>query len=436
MLRVWNSLRMRKCRHCGLFLSLGLMLGLGSIGLAAGEPALQEAEAALLEKVAELPPAQAAAALLAATSADSSAALFFARGVFHLRAEENGAALAAFRAAYARAPDFHRARLNAAKLLLMQGDYEPAARELRALLATAQSSEPGELYSLLARCELARGQFLSAEAACRQALLWLPEDLSSRLLLIQALAEQGRLEDAALLARQEVLFRPGEAWLWGIIANADLQAGRRPEAMATLELARRFKVNTDTMQEALFDLFLSEKLYRMAAQQLENCSGNGEPAPGALLLRGAQELLAAGAEEEARRVAALINAGTALTPEEASAYARLQAELALRGGDAAAASSILRQTISENPLDANALIALGRLALDEGELLTAEDYFARALTLADSTQDAHMGLARVAMARENWPEALEQLQKLRKIAPSPELDESIRQLQGWMDKRK
>lgn len=277
---------------------------------------------------------------------------------------------------------------------------------------------------------------MAAEGACRQALLWRPDDRTCRLMLIQALAEQGRLADAALLARSEVLAAPTETWLWGVIANAELQAGRNREAMAVLDVARRFAVATDSMQETLFELFLSEKLYRLAAQQLESQARAGVDAPPGLLLRGAQALLAAGAEEEARRVLALLGDGTALTGDDRGAYGRLQSQLALLAGDSTAAGSYLRQVLAANPLDGAALIALGRLALDDGQLVAAEDCFARARLLPEFTREARMALARVAMAREDWAEALQQLQEARKMSPSPELDESIRQLQAWLAKRK
>lgn len=412
-----------------------LLCFLGTSALAA-EPSLSEAEAALLQQAEGMAPAAAAELLWGATTAESSAALPFARGVFLLRAEERGAALAAFRDACQRAPDFHRARLNVVKLLVMRGEPALAAQELRVLLAATHGLDTGELWSLLARCELELGHALAAEAASRQALLWRPEDRPCRLMLIQALAEQGRLADAALLARREVLAAPTEAWLWGVIANAELQAGRNREAMAVLDVARRFAVATDNMQEMLFELFLSEKLYRLAAQQLESRAGMGTEVPSGLLLRGAHALLTAGAEEEARRVLALLGDAASLTPDERGAYGRLQSRLALLAGDHAAASACLRGVLAENPLDGAALIALGRLALDDGQLVEAEDCFERARQLADFAREARMALARVAMAREDWAEALQQLQEAGKLAPSPELDESIRQLQAWLAKHK
>ena len=433
----WNLLCMgRPVRSRWLGFGCALLAGFLGVLAHAGEPALSEAEASLLQQAEGMAPAAAAELLRAATTAESSAALPFARGVFLLRADERSAALAAFRDACERAPDFHRARLNVAKLLVMQGEHTPAAQELRVLLATTHGLDTGELWSLLARCELERGHALAAEGACRQALLWRPEDRSCRLMLIQALAEQGRLADAALLARSEVLAAPTETWLWGVIANAELQAGRNREAMAVLDVARRFAVATDSMQETLFELFLSEKLYRLAAQQLESQARAGVDAPPGLLLRGAQALLAAGAEEEARRVLALLGDGTALTGDDRGAYGRLQSQLALLAGDSTAAGSYLRQVLAANPLDGAALIALGRLALDDGQLVAAEDCFARARLLPEFTREARMALARVAMAREDWAEAMQQLQEARKMSPSPELDESIRQLQAWLAKRK
>jgi tetratricopeptide (TPR) repeat protein len=413
-----------------------LLFSFWGVSALAAEPSLNEAEAALLQQAEGMAPTAAANLLLEETTAESSAALPFARGVFLLRAEEREAALTAFRDACQRAPDFHRARLNVVKLLMMQGEPALAAQELRVLLAATHGLDTGELWSLLARCELELGHALAAEAASRQALLWWPEDRPCRLMLIQALAEQGRLADAALLARREVLAAPTEAWLWGVIANAELQAGRNREAMAVLDVARRFAVATDNMQEMLFELFLSEKLYRLAAQQLESRAGVDTEVPRGLLLRGAQALLTGGAEGEARRVLALLGDDASLTPEERGAYGRLQSRLAILAGDNAAAGACLRRVLTENPLDGAALIALGRLALDDGQLVEAEDCFERARQLTDFAREARMALARVAMAQEDWAEALQQLQEARKLAPSPELDESIRQLQAWLAKHK
>lgn len=422
----------RFARILGALVLLGVGTGLVLHG---AEPVLNEAEDALLKRAEGLAPAAAAALIAAATVPDSSAALPFARGVRLLQAGDQTGALQAFRDACDRLPAFHRARLNVAKMLISETEYAAAAAELRRLLALEHGLDAGELWFLLAQCNLQAGQALAAEAACRQAVIWRPDDGACRLLLIQALAEQGRLNDAAVLARQEVLKETAESWLWGVIANAELQAGNTRQAMAVLELARRFAASNDSMQQALFELFLSEKLYRLAAAQLAGGAVSGAATPVGLLLHGAQALLDAGAANEARRVLAKLVDGSELTAAQRTQLGRLRAQLAVLSGDAAGAKEHLRQVLSADPLDGEALMALGRLHQDESHYADAVACFERALLLPAQTWEARVALARTAMAMEQWDLALQQLQDAQKLKATPELDESIRQVDAWIKKQ-
>lgn len=77
-----------------------------------------------------------------------------------------------------------------------EGYYELAAHELR-IVVTADASDLGAMY-WLARCEIATGDFVGAENRLQALLSKKPGSIESRYWLAEALAAQGRIEDAVV----------------------------------------------------------------------------------------------------------------------------------------------------------------------------------------------------------------------------------------------
>ncbi len=94
----------------------------------------------------------------------------------------------------------------------------------------------------------------------------------------------------------------------------------------------------------------------------------------------------------------------------------------LRVNDFSQALAEFEAELRQNAGDVPTLVEAGELKLKAGKPEEALPLFSRALEVNASYPPARLGLAKVLIARKQFPEAIEQLEQARKLAPS---DESI-----------
>lgn len=226
--------------------SLLLILTLLSPVLAAVSPApspttVTAAESQLLERLRGLPPEQAEKELQTALTPSSSPALRYTAAQLACRLGDYSLAETRLRRLLADHPDFPHARLLLAQTLATLRRHQEAAALLRELLGRAHDDEPRHtLWALLAQSLLELGQPLPAETAIRNAIALAPEPQDAYLrLLLRALLDQRRGEEAAALARQLLRDAPTDTTLWLIAIQRELDLSHHDRAAALAELAIR-----------------------------------------------------------------------------------------------------------------------------------------------------------------------------------------------------
>jgi protein O-GlcNAc transferase len=122
-----------------------------------------------------------------------------------------------------------------AEYQVRRGDFDGAVFSLAAAIQIAPESAP--LQANLAYVFLTLGKVLDAEKAARRALAVNPAHSLARMHLAHALARQGRWSEAARDYEEAARRIPGFADPWIGRANAQLHAGLRREAVATLKHA-------------------------------------------------------------------------------------------------------------------------------------------------------------------------------------------------------
>lgn len=108
----------------------------------------------------------------------------------------------------------------------------------------------------------------------------------------------------------------------------------------------------------------------------------------------------------------------ALSNDEVYAYRYLLAIIVLQRGDTAEAIAHLDQVVLSNPDYVPAWYRLGSLKLLQGDIDGAETAFLNALKTYPDSAAIVVGIADVALARENWSYAIEQLEKAAVFAPT------------------
>lgn len=159
---------------------------------------------------------------------------------------------------------------------------------------------------------------------------------------------------------------------------------------------------------------LAEDIRRMKAHSDEQLEAESDPRARAEILGQlafiyhAQQMLGAA---ESAYIAALSN-------DEVYAYRYLLAIIVLQRGDTEEAIAHLDQVVLSNPEYVPAWYRLGNLKLLQGEDSGAEDAFLNAQKIYPDSAAIMVGLADVALAREDWQGALEQLEKAAIFAPN------------------
>ena len=229
-----------------------LILILTAAALVAAELRLTPQESRLLEQIAKMQPAEAAAHLQSKLTPDASPALLFAAGVSHWKAGNLTAAKDAFLAAAAKEPAFHRSRLNAAKIQMQNGEFSQAEEHLKRLMESPENLTSREIWELRSACQIQRGNLAGAEASARQAIALAPDASAPRELLLQALIPQNeRHPEAIALARLILEANPKRSEIWALYSDLLERAGKGPEAVSALCCAWEYGACTPDMMAIL-----------------------------------------------------------------------------------------------------------------------------------------------------------------------------------------
>ncbi len=379
------------------------------------EPPVTRAEADLLDNVLALAEEDenAAAELLRRQITDtSSAALHLVLGNLYFGMEEWDRAEQSYLAAIRKLPEYRQAVTNLAQLYLLRDDTVRAAEILAGYLERGNEAAP-EIYLLLGQAYAMGEDWVPAESAFRQALMFRPRSREGRSGLARVLLAQERFGEAASLIMALIEENPAQTEWWSLRANLHLAQDRIDAAITTLESARRLDAITPGMLAMLGDLYLGRGQIDESLRAYELSFAAAEPSR-ERMLRVAEGFLYHGENEQAALW--IGRAADAMSEEPATAppvlrLLRLQAELARQKGDMEEAHALYNELLEREPLNGRTLLALAdieriRERPDEAVMLCQraariDGYQARALTM----------LARIEVNRGRYQQAIRALER-------------------------
>lgn len=378
------------------------------------EPTVNRREAELLQETAGVGAtnAPAAAALLEKLdSAESSAGVDFAIGNLYFQAQQLEPAAAAYHRALVKHPEFTRAMMNLARVYIMQDQPDPAIALFRQLLVRGHTD--ADAYLLMGHALLLRDHAVSAENAYRQALFLDPDGRDARLGLTKCLLHQERYREALGIVSELLGIDADSSELWSLRANALVALDRTKEAMRALESARRLGRATGEMTATLGDLYLNADMPGEAVKCHQEASRKGNVSAGRTL-RALEALVALRRFDEADALLPSVEERVANEGKEASELRpdllRLKAQMARLRGDLEAAVRLCKELVRDNPLDGRALLLLGDLHRERGELEDALMTYERAAGVAGTEADALVRQAQAEVERERYARAVELLE--------------------------
>jgi tetratricopeptide (TPR) repeat protein len=246
----------------------------------------------------------------------------------------------------------------------------------------------------------------AAANAFQKALVLEPDNRTALRGLLHALTETREHAKAKVLVEQLLQREPDDRGLWRYRAHITLAAGERATALASLETALRLGDDSVVNRQACIALHLESGNVARAVDLLQGSAARG------IAFALADQALGWLANENEwdrfRELLANVDRETLGGVEQSRLLTR-RASLALRDGNAQAASTALQEALALDPSNADALMALGQIYRTERDYGRADLLFRRASAYGAVTENALVARAEVAVDQENFDGAIEHL---------------------------
>src|SRR5271170_618463 len=270
--------------------------------------------------------------------------------------------------------------------MLQAGRYIEVESRVRELLE--QHPDSGAMWQMLGVVLARQGK--DAVHASEMATKLLPGDAGAHNNLGNALARQGRLDQAVASYRQALKLDPGIADAHHNLANALSDLGQFEQAAASyrraLELNPQLEEAHNHLGNVLFELGQLNDAFTHYRRALVLKPDFAEAHNNVgIILRGFGQL---------QEAIASYRQAMALQPHFAEAHSNLGSALRLLGRTAEAQASCLR-ALAINPNLTAAVATLAEIHADAGEFAEAEQMFKRAISIDPESAEGWSGISRL-----------------------------------------
>jgi tetratricopeptide (TPR) repeat protein len=397
------------------------------------EPRVSPDDLALLELVRQLMPDDlpAAEALLKGSiGQDASAVLDLTLGGVQFQQDRLDDALASYRTATAKFPNFRRAYRSIGLICTRKSQWEPAIAAFNRMIELGGADAYS--YGLLGFCHTQRQDYQPAEASYRNALLLQPENVEWRLGLTRSVFKQSKFEDAASLLDVLIAAYPDKADFWMLQAHTYLGLKQPLKAAVNLEAVDSIGKSTVDSLYLLGDVYVSEQLPDLALGAFRRAIEKNPSQPASRPIREAEVLSQKGGMPQARELLALVKStfGDSLGDADRRKLLKLQARLSMaQGGGDADTAAILEEVVQIDPLDGEALMLLGQHWNRQQQPDKAILYYERAARIENFAANAKVKMAQVYVGQGRFAEALPLLRDAQALKPREDVARYIEQVE-------
>lgn len=397
------------------------------------EPRLSPEDIAVLELVRQLMADDLPAAetlLKKCASPESSATLDLTLGGTQFQQDRLVDALANYRAAVAKFPNFRRAYRNIGLICTRNGDHSGAITAFNRMIELGGADAYS--YGLLGYCHSARQDYQPAEAAYRNALLLQPENVEWRLGLTRSVFKQAKYEDAASLLEVLIATFPDKADFWLLQAHTYLGLKQPLQAAINLEALDSIgKSTTDTLQ-TLGDIYMSEGLPALALRAYDRAITLNPTQSVTKSIRAAEVLAARGGLPEAKILLERIktNWSQSLSETELRNVLKLQARLSMKDGPGDQSTvQALEEAVRIDPLDGEAIMMLGQYFNRAKQPDQAILWYERAASIESFAASAKVKIAQILVGQARFDDALQLLRDAQSQKPRDDVARYIEQVE-------
>lgn len=348
-------------------------------------------------------------------STDSNAAFDFLLGSLHYTQNNFSKAEMSLKAALKKFPDFRRAHRNLSLIYIQDRRYDLAIMHL--LRVIELGGHDGQSYSMIAYAHLNEEKYHSALSAYQMARMFLPDSIDVRRGEAQCLLMTNQYERAIALFDELLSEFPETQDYWLFQANAYIAQNQITDAIANIEIAHATAAPQAFSLSLLGDLYMSQDSYNQALINYKAAIQQNPNIRQESALRPLRHLISLGLFGEAQDYLNLINRTLAQSMSSAQQNERIiiAAQIEIEIGDPAQGLKRLKQVLEADPLNAEGLLLMANVQLQNEAYAEAQFYFERATQIAEAQVKGFIGLARTAVQVGKFTEALAYLKSSQNI---------------------
>jgi Flp pilus assembly protein TadD len=350
-------------------------------------------------------------------NADANPVFDYTLGTILLQNGESGKAIKHLEEAIAKFPTFLRAWKNLGMAHVRAGNFSEAIKPFTRVVELG--GVDGQLYGLLGYCYMNGERYLPAEAAYRNAMIFMPDHKDWKMGLIKCLIGQSKLPEAGRMVAEMLAKDPNDASLWALQASVFTQQEDYASAAVNYEILRKLGKIEFRQLMVLGDIYMSRDARDLALEVYLEGVDKEEPGKAERSVRAASILASRGAFTEAEQLARKIRAlhGGKIQADDDLKLLKVTSKSAFARGDADEAVQVLEKVIEKNPVDGEALLMVGDHYYKRQEFEKAEFRFDLAGRINGFEADALVKKAQIKVKQQKYTLAVEELRKAQKLKP-------------------
>lgn len=354
--------------------------------------------------------------LKSVNTSESSAALAQAKAQIAVQLSNYKEAVKAYHDALNKRPDLLPSHRGLAVSFLKLNQTEKAIEHLSKALQLGD--QDSSLFAQLAFLHMQNQQPAAAISGFRQALFYEPYNKSYIEGLIWALSSANNLNEANALIEQQIDKDPKATKLWLRLGQLQLQQGLEKEALASLDMALRLGDKSTANQMLTAQLHLRYGSAIRATELFKLVLQSGDKQYLDAVLDATYVMVNDESNEQSNAMLKNVKKyGKHLTKSQRSKVLTQEAIIFGSKQKPNKAIKLLEKAVKADGTNGQALIALGKLLLENNALDRAELYFTRAQALDLYKEQAMLFNAQIAANMSNYQRAIELLSQV--VADNP-----------------
>jgi len=352
----------------------------------------------------------------------SSAAIAFNAGNIQFELGDLEAAEERYLQALKKFPSFRRAHRNLGFVYVRQNEWAKALPALEESIRLGD--QDAATFGQLAFGRMQAGHYASALQAFQLAQLTQPESVDWKAGAAQCLQELKRHEEALSLLDEVIAVRPEEPFYYIFQASVYLSLGRPDDAIANLDLVRRFGKLDAENHLLLANLHLRANSNQLARPVVMAALAMEEKASYSSAINVLEFATLTRDWSLARDIVTEIKKAYPETRDSKleEKQKHLRALIDIESGDQPERGAIaLEEIIKQNPLSASSLILLASHRAKEQRYQEAVMLLEQATRVEGHEYKSLVELAKVQVATRAYTKALANLERALKIEPNDDL---------------